>query len=68
LCQIAPGFGSSARRDEGYISGYVAFNATQQMGQRPSKMVQLFFSAALRLRATHTVVLYYFLLDARCAD
>jgi hypothetical protein len=25
----------------------VAFNATQQMGQRPSKMVQLFFAEAL---------------------
>jgi hypothetical protein len=25
----------------------VAFNATPQMGQRPSKMVQLFFAEAL---------------------
>jgi hypothetical protein len=48
LCQIAPGFGSSARRIEGCISRYAAFNATQQMGQRPSKMVQLFFAGALK--------------------
>jgi hypothetical protein len=29
LCHIAPGFGSSARRSEGCISGYVTFNATK---------------------------------------
>jgi hypothetical protein len=29
----------------------VAFNATQQMGQRPSKMVQLFFAEALKFRS-----------------
>jgi hypothetical protein len=44
---MAPGLGSSARRIEGCISRYAAFNATQQMGQRPSKVVQLFFSEVL---------------------
>jgi hypothetical protein len=34
LCQIAPGFGSSARRIEGYISRYVAFNATEADGPK----------------------------------
>jgi prolyl-tRNA synthetase len=29
LCHIAPEFGSSARRIEGCISGYVTFNATK---------------------------------------
>jgi hypothetical protein len=29
LCHIAPGFGSSARRIEDCISGYVTFNATK---------------------------------------
>jgi hypothetical protein len=29
LCHIAPGFGSSARRIEGCISGYVTFNAAK---------------------------------------
>jgi hypothetical protein len=29
LCHIAPGFGSSARRIDGCISGYVTFDATK---------------------------------------
>jgi hypothetical protein len=33
---------------EGCISGYVAFHATPQMGQRSSKMVQLFFAEAFK--------------------
>jgi hypothetical protein len=61
LYQIAPGLGSSARRIEGCISRYVAFNATQQMGQRPSKLVQLFFAEALTLK-THFVVVQ----NAKC--
>jgi hypothetical protein len=34
---------------EGCISRYVAFHATPQMGQRSSKMVQLFFAEALSM-------------------
>jgi hypothetical protein len=33
---------------QGCISRYVVFHATPQMGQRSSKMVQLFFAEALK--------------------
>jgi hypothetical protein len=34
LCRIAPGLGSSARRIEGCISRYAAFNATEADGPK----------------------------------